>query len=164
MRLCPSQLQLSLNPPDVCSVVAGGVRAWLLWEVTRHRLKWWQRWILCRKDSGKDEWSSGVMLCLCLWDGAMKISDWPGRSTHRQTLFFLMIKAQPEGQCSDVRHWYEHISLTFILTAEAKYCSPKCKSIKIHIWVFYYSSGRGFWLIFARLRVHNAQPPNQICP
>lgn len=45
-------------------------------------------------------------------------------------LFFLMIKAQPEGQCSDVRHWYEHISLTFILTAEAKYCSPKCKSLK----------------------------------
>lgn len=65
-------------------------------------------------------------------------------------LFFLMIKAQPEGQCSDIRHWYEHISLTFILTAEAKYCSPKCKSIKKkHIRVFYYSSGRGFWLIFA---------------
>ncbi len=144
MRLCPSQLQLSLNPPDVFSVEAGGVTGWLLWEVTR---SWLKRWWMVRSRSGGGWVVIWGEKCLCPWDaGALKIAHVP-RTDLVTPLLFLMIKVEPEGRCSGGRQWYGHISLTLIFTGVSKHCSLKCKISKHQFKVFFR------WSLLAHLLV-----------
>lgn len=121
MRLCPSQLQLSLNPPDDWSFEAAGVRGWLLWEVTRQRLKRRRWWIVCSRYGGGWVVIWGER-CLCLWDAGVPKIARVFRTDLVTPLLFLMIKAEPEGRRSGGRHWYERISLTLILTVVSKHC------------------------------------------
>lgn len=121
MRLCPSQLQLSLNPPDVCCVEAAGVSGWLLWEVTRQRLKRRHCWLVCSRYGGGWVVIWGER-CLRLWDAGVPKIARVSQADLVTPLVFLMIKVEPEGRHSGGRQRYEHISVTLILTAVSKHC------------------------------------------
>lgn len=95
--------------PGCLLCCGGGVSGWLLWEVTRHWLKWWRlrRWIVCSRF-----WGGWVVIwverCLRLWDAAaLKVAHVFG-PTGRQTSFL-----DDQGWARGTVLWYKAVLWTY---------------------------------------------------
>lgn len=123
MRLCPSQLQLSLNPLDVSSVMVGDCSG-------RWHSSCWSDGSrgLCAADSGGGRLGWEVFVPLGGWSAEDSACFWTDLVTPlADSLLFLMIKVEPEGSLGHTRWWYERISFTLTLAAV---CGHDCLNLR----------------------------------